>query len=184
MLARVRAAPMRAGARAMLLTCALAAIVPLFGVAAPPAPSGEFPGWPTQFEGKLLRPLPLGAREQRFLMDFPGHIGRFTDGEREIVMRWVSRETRKLHPASDCFRGIGYEITPQPIVVDSHGARWGAFLAQKNLAQKSSERLSVRERIYDAQGNEWTDVSAWYWSATTGQSNGPWWAITIAATAP
>jgi hypothetical protein len=120
--------------------------------------------------------LPLGAVELRFAQDFPGRIARFTDGEREIVVRWVSQETRRLHPASDCFRGSGYSVEPQPLVIDNDGNRWGSF-----IASRSGEQLTVRERIYDQEGHAWTDVSAWYWSAATGKSRGPWWALTIAS---
>jgi hypothetical protein len=161
---------------ALLFACLVAAVVPLLGAQPNPAPVGEFPGWPTHFAGKPLRALPSGARERRFAADFPGRIGRFSDGERELVIRWVSLETRKLHPASDCFRGIGYSIAPRPLAVDADSARWGKF-----VATRGKERLEVRERIYDARGNQWTDVSAWYWAAITGKSQGPWWAITIAS---
>jgi hypothetical protein len=162
----------------LFIACTVAAIVPLFGARAQPAAVGKFSGWPTQFAGKPLRELPLGPLEQRFALDFPGRIGRFFDGEREIVIRWVSQETRKLHPASDCFRGNGYSITPQPLRVDADGARWGAF-----FAKRGAMRLDVRERIYDDAGNQWTDVSAWYWAAATGESAGPWWAVTVASAA-
>jgi hypothetical protein len=170
---------MRASPIALVCACLVAAVVPLFGAQSTPVPVGEFPGWPTHFAGKPLRALPSGAREARFAADFPGRIGRFSDGEREIVIRWVSRETRRLHPASDCFRGIGYSITPQSLGVDADEARWGRF-----VARRGEERLEVRERIYDSRGNHWTDVSAWYWAATTGRSQGPWWAVTIASTDP
>ena len=46
--------------------------------------------------------------EQRFAARFPGAIARFSDGERVIVLRHVERPTRMLHPAADCFRGLGY----------------------------------------------------------------------------
>ena len=167
---------MRANAKGLLAACLLAAIVPLLSARPAPAPTGNFPGWPSQLAGKPLHELPLGPTEQRFAADFPGRIARFSDGEREIVVRWVSQETRKLHPASDCFRGSGYSITPQPLAVDADGARWGTFLAKRR-----EEQLEVRERIYDASGHQWTDVSAWYWAATTGESAGPWWAITQAS---
>jgi hypothetical protein len=169
---------MRASTRVLFFACVVAAVVPLWGARPQPAPVGNFPGWPTQFAGKPLRELPLGPMEQRFAADFPGRIGRFGDGEGEIVIRWVAQETRKLHPASDCFRGNGYSITPQPLRVDGDGVRWGAFLAKRGALQ-----LDVRERIYDGSGNQWTDVSAWYWAATTGKSVGPWWAITVASAA-
>lgn len=177
--------PATSGIPVLLIACAIAALTPTLSArhalsAAPPSADHQnsAPVWPTRFEGKPLRSLPLGERERRFAADFPGHIARFTDGEREIVMRWVSRETRMLHPASDCFRGMGYTLTPRPLSVDSTGARWGAF-----IARHGNQRLDVRERLYDDAGNEWTDVSAWYWAATTGTSRGPWWAITTAQVA-
>lgn len=167
---------MRTSARVLLVACAIGAVVPLLGAHAPPPSVGNFPGWPPEFAGEALRELPLGPRERGFVTDFPGRIGRFSDGEREIIVRWVSQETRKLHPASDCFRGAGYSITPQPLRVDGNGARWGVF-----LAKRGGQQLDVRERIYDPAGNQWTDVSAWYWAAATGKSAGPWWAITVAS---
>ncbi len=71
--------------------------------------------------------LPLSDREQRFVSGFPGRIARFTDGKREIIVRWVTRETRMLHPAADCFRGMGYAIRPLPIYIDERGRHWGSF---------------------------------------------------------
>ena len=155
--------------------CFIAAIVPLLLAQPASSPAVGFPGWPAQFEGKPLISLPLTALEKRFEENFPGRIGRFSDGEREIILRWVSQETRKLHPAIDCFKGSGYAVTPQPIEVDSSGTRWGSF-----RAVRSAEKISVRERIYDAAGNKWTDVSAWYWAAQWQKSSGPWWAVTLA----
>jgi hypothetical protein len=35
-----------------------------------------------------------------------GRIAHFTDGEREAVLRRVTKATRKLHPASDCIAGV------------------------------------------------------------------------------
>lgn len=167
---------MRTSLTVLLLACAMAAAVPLLDVRTDSAATDNFPGWPTHHAGKPLRQLPLGPIEQRFAADFPGRIGRFSDGEQEIVIRWMSRETRKLHPASDCFRGSGYSIAPQPLAIDSTGVRWGSF-----VASRGERRLQVNERIYDGLGNQWTDVSAWYWSAATGTSRGPWWAVTTAS---
>ena len=45
-------------------------------------------------------------------------------------------------------------------------------------AQKNTRRLEVRERIYDDKGQNYTDVSHWYWAAFWGQTKGPWWSIT------
>jgi hypothetical protein len=134
-----------------------------------------FPGWPNSFEGRELTPLPLSEREQRFGRDFPGRLARFTDGKREIIIRWVTQPTRKLHPASDCFEGIGYGVRPGALRLDRDGARWGSF-----IATRGTERLLVSERIYTDAGDSWSDASAWYWSAIGQNSPGPWWAITVA----
>lgn len=135
----------------------------------------EFTGWPAQFDGKPLTPLPLTELEQRFGTDFPGRIGRFTDGKREIVIRWVTEATRKMHFASDCFQGIGYSVKPLPVHRDENGSLWASF-----AANKGNERLRVFERIHNDSGESWTDVSSWYWSALRQENSGPWWAITIA----
>ena len=108
-----------------------------------------FSGWPDQFEGKTLTPLPLTELEQRFTTDFPGKIGRFTDGKREIIIRWVTEATRKLHPASDCFQGIGYSVKPLALHRDNDGSLWASF-----AATKGDERLRVYERIHSEVGRE------------------------------
>jgi exosortase/archaeosortase family protein len=71
--------------------------------------------FPATFEGFEIKKLPLSERESYFLEDFPGHIGRFSDGKREIIIRYVWEATRKLHPASDCFRATGYSTKPLPL---------------------------------------------------------------------
>lgn len=158
-----------------LAACLVAAAAPLFPALPAPVAASPFPGWPAQFEGRALRQLPLTALEERFARNFPGRLGRFSDGEREIILRWVSHETRKLHPAADCFKAGGYELTHQPIEVDANGTRWGRF-----LARRGGMTIRVRERLHDAAGNGWTDVSSWYWAALWGRSHGPWWAVTVA----
>jgi len=122
-----------------------------------------------------LTGLPLTALEQRFAENFPGRIARFSDGQREIIVRWVTHETRKLHPAADCFRGSGYEVQTLPMKLAKADERWGRF-----RAKKQDISLLVDERIFNQQGQQWTYVSAWYWSAVWSQSTGPWWAVTIA----
>lgn len=160
-----------------IVCCALAAFAPLLPLRKSAAPANAaFPGWPAQFEGRALTVLPLTQREQRFAANFPGRIGRFTDGEREIVIRWVAQETRALHPAADCFRGLGYRVRPLPVRVDERGQHWGSFAANRD-----EETLRVYERIYETNGAQsWTDVSSWYWRALLGQTHGAWWAVTVA----
>lgn len=162
------------------VACLLAFLAPWLS-AAPGAGGGAreataFPGWPTHFEGRALAPLPLTEREERFGdNNFPGRLARFTDGRRELVVRFVTGATRKLHPASDCFAGVGYRVRPLPLRVDDAGARWGAF-----TAERGGDRLRVYERIYADAGGSWEDVSAWYWAALGGDGAGPWWAVTVA----
>lgn len=161
--------------RHFLLICLLAALAPWatgFGQDAPT--SDAFPGWPTHFENHPLTALPLSPLEQSLQKDFPGRVGRFTDGRREIILRWVTRETRKLHASSDCFKANGYRLEMRPIKRIG-GQLWSSFRATRGQVS-----LEVAERIYSADGGQWSDVSAWYWAAQLGRTQGPWWAVTVA----
>jgi len=154
--------------------CCLAALAP-FAAPSRGAPGHDrFPGWPASFEGRAITPLPLSPLEERFQHSFPGRVGRFSDGKREIILRWVSAGTRKLHPAGDCFKANGYALVPLPIQVLGE-QRWSGF-----TARRGSTALEVRERIVDSTGAQWSDVSAWYWAVQMGQTKGPWWAVTVA----
>jgi hypothetical protein len=133
------------------------------------------PEWPTVWEGHALRPLALSAVEMRFAARFPGHIARLTDGEQVVVMREVRQPTRMLHPAADCYRGLGYRILQAQLEHDAHQRRWRCF-----VAERAGQRTRVCERIVDAQGQAFTDASSWFWAAQLGQSSGPWQAITVA----
>ena len=157
-----------------LIACLLAAIVPLFSTTGQQNTT-PFPGWPASFDGMPLHALPLTAREQRFVQEFPGKIGRFSDGRREIIIRWVTEDTRTLHSAADCFRGIGYTVTPTPLIADAQHRYWSTF-----TARKGGETLRVRELITDGAGHTWNDVSAWYWAAVLQRTHGPWWAYSVA----
>ncbi|MBX7138296.1 MAG: hypothetical protein K1X83_09955 [Oligoflexia bacterium] len=130
--------------------------------------------WPTHFQGAPLTPAELSAVDQRFALSFPGIIKRFTFESGGVLIRHLTSATRKLHPSSDCFRGAGYKVTPTPPRVDRDGHRWGCF-----NASRESESLLVCERIYDPAGEEFSDVSSWYWNAIMGRSHGPWWALTV-----
>lgn len=138
-------------------------------------PSIANQNFPKEFEGKSLEQLDLTEREKVFLQGFPGEIKRFTDGKREIIVRYVSQATRKLHPASDCFSAIGYSVKPLPIRIDENENKWSCFKAAKD-----GENLKVCERIYTNSGKNWTDVSSWYWSALSDSSGEGFWAITFA----
>lgn len=130
---------------------------------------------PTQWDGHALRPLAMGAVEQRFASHFPGQIARLTDGEQVLVWREVRRPTRMLHPATDCYRGLGYRIEEARLERDAQERVWRCF-----VATRSGQRLRVCERIVDSQGRAFTDASSWFWAAQLGQSTGPWQAVTTA----
>jgi len=156
----------------LLLWCACA-LLPLLHAA--PVPAGDTPAgeWPAEWDGRSLRPLALGPVEQRFARGFPGRIVRLTDERQVLVWREVQRPTRMLHPAADCFRGLGYRIAAMRLEHDAQQRLWHCFAAERGDA-----RWRVCERIVDADGHAFTDASSWYWSAQLGQSSGPWHAIT------
>ena len=130
---------------------------------------------PTQWQGNSLRPLAASDVELRFARRFPGSVARMTDGHHVLVIRTVNRPTRMLHPATDCYRGLGYRIRNEQLEVQANNTRWRCFLAKRNR-----RAVRVCERIEDAQGQGYTDTSAWYWASVTGQSTGPWKAMTVA----
>ena len=156
------------------MLCVAAALVPLRSDS---RHSGNHasPEWPEEFEERPLYRLPLSAVEERFNAGFPGHVARFSDGDRQLILRWITAGTRKLHSSADCFRGLGYTVTPAPALLDQTGAHWSCF-----IATRGPHRLRIRERITESHGSQsWTDVSAWFWIATLYRSHGPWLAATI-----
>lgn len=130
---------------------------------------------PSQWQGTPLRPLALSDVELRFARHFPGTVARMTDGTQVLVLRTVIQPTRMLHPAADCYRGLGYRIHSEQLEVQADQQRWRCF-----VAQRGNKAVRVCERITDVQGQGYTDTSAWYWASVAGQSHGPWQAITVA----
>jgi len=132
--------------------------------------------WPSSFEGKPLTPLPMTAIEREFEKDFPGAIGNFRCGEAQVILRHVTRATRKLHPAADCLRASGHSIDPVKIHTDADGHHWAGC-----HANKGGKRYFLRERIIQLNDKsaEWTDVSSWYWHAHMTPNSGPWLSITV-----
>jgi len=145
---------------------------------APPEPvaAAATHEWPREWDGAPLRPMALSEVEQRFAVRFPGAIGRMTDGTQTIVMRAVDAPTRMLHPAADCYRALGFRIEQARLERDAQVRLWRCFVAQRHGVKK----FRVCERIVDAEGAAFTDTSAWYWAAASGQSRGPWQAVTVA----
>lgn len=160
------------------LLLVLAAALPLLAGPEPTpaaASASRHVEWPREWDGRALRPLASSAVEQRFAAQFPGAIGRFSDGERVLLLRRVNAATRLLHPAADCFRGLGYRIERAQLEHDGQQRLWRCFEAEA----PDGTRLRVCERIAGDDGSAFTDASAWFWAAALGRSNGPWLAITV-----
>lgn len=165
------------------LACAL--LVPLclaiavIRHAAMPAEAREAPPaaeFPMEWEGRPMRPLALTEVETRFARQFPGTLARLTDGRQVLVLRTVLRPTRMLHPAADCYRGVGWTIDRQQLQPDGENRLWRCF-----EAERGGRRMRVCEHIVDAQGRVFTDTSSWFWAAALEQSRGPWKALTVAS---
>ena len=156
-----------------LLACAVAPLARTGAADARSAPAGGES--PVEWDGQPLRPLALSAVEQRFADRFPGRIARLTDGRQVLVWREVTAPTRMLHPAADCYRGLGYRIEQAHLERDSGQRLWRCFVAERD-----GQQLRVCERIVDADGRAFTDASSWFWAAQWRQSSGPWQALTIA----
>lgn len=138
---------------------------------------------PIHWNGTPLRPLALSEVEHRFARRFPGNIARMTDGEHVLVLRTVRQPTRMLHPATDCYKGLGYHIQGEQLERLQTVATLAATatpLQRCFIAERAGRRMRVCEHIADARGQTFTDTSAWYWAAVAGQSTGPWRAITVA----
>jgi hypothetical protein len=131
---------------------------------------GAFPGWPTQWEGRALMPVPLTIRDAGFAQGFPGRVARFTDGRRAYVVRWTDGPTRRLHPASDCFKAIGYAVEPLPMSRRPDGRTMSCF-----AATRPGEALTVCEQLRSPDGRTWPDVSSWYWAALADRKTRSWW---------
>ena len=153
------------------LLAAAAALVPLLDTASPDGGGPPAP-WPSRFEGRAVVRLEPAPEDRVLARNFPGHVARFSDGRRQIVLRQVTAPTRRLHPASDCFRAVGYAIGPSPMRVTPGGRPASCF-----TATRGGGTLRVCEQIVGADGRSWPDISSWYWPALAGAARGPWLAM-------
>ncbi len=131
--------------------------------------------WPKSFEGTPLVALPLSALEQRVFSQFPGQVKRFQARSAQLIIRKVQQATRQLHPATDCFRALGYTIGNHRHFRDKLGRTWSQFKATKN-----DLRLSVRELVAAQDGTHWPDIGYWYWHALWHSDAGPWTSYLVA----
>lgn len=181
--ARVPAPPMagvKAGRGEMVLLAVAAALAPVlaFGTPGTPAPPDLGVGPEVfNFHGMTLPlvPLPATDTEIAFARSFPGTLASYRWGNDQVILRRVSEATRRLHPSRDCLRAAGFETTDAVTVTRGDGSHWSVFHATRD-----GLRQTVHERIVsERNGAEWTDVSAWYWSALRNPLNGPWQAETV-----
>lgn len=148
-----------------------AALVSLLDKPAVAASTGAFPGWPARHEGRALTMLAPAPEDAWLANRFPGKIARFSDGARQIVLRWTPGATRLLHPAATCFRGSGYTIDHAPMRRASNGATSTCFRARKDEhTLLACERVMVGDQ-------SWPDISAWYWYALLDPAREGYWAV-------
>lgn len=122
-----------------------------------------------------LQALAPSPAEAAFSASFPGTLSSHSWGQDQVILRRVTKATRRLHPSHDCLRSAGFETTHSTTVRSSDGSEWSRF-----TATRGEERLIVHERIVSEQdGGTWTDVPMWYWSALAHPLNGPWRAETV-----
>jgi hypothetical protein len=154
---------------ATLLWCAL---LPLAGKgraeALPAAVSHEAAEWPREWRGQALQPLARSAVEARFAERFPGRIARFSvaGGGEELVLREVQRPTRMLHPAADCWRGIGWQVGAAHLVHDDRPPRRCFEAAHKGSACACASASSMRTASRSPTprlvlGRRWAEPRAW-----------------------
>ncbi|MDT8390128.1 MAG: archaeosortase/exosortase family protein [Lentisphaeria bacterium] len=171
-LAKTRLAPIITGVFTAL--CLSGALLPLTHPAHAPTTTSEAV-WPEEFEGS---PLSRVSTRIPFGDAFPGSIAQFSDGARQILFKSVSRPSRLVHPSRDCYRGGGWRIQPAPSHIDSQDRRWSAFTASRD-----GRKIMVREIVTDSEGNSWSTVSAWYWSAVLTRTRPPWLLTVVVAAA-
>jgi hypothetical protein len=150
------------------LLAAAAVLAPLLEPAGP-AGGGPPAPWPARFEGRAIVPLAPAPEDRLLAASFPGHVARFSDGRRQIVLRQVTAPTRRLHPARDCFRAVGYALAPSPMRVTPGRGPAACF-----TATRGGRTFRVCEQIIGPDGESWPDVSSWYWPALAGTASGPW----------
>ncbi|MET1110311.1 MAG: hypothetical protein ABWX67_02165 [Allosphingosinicella sp.] len=143
-------------------------LAPLRPESASPARSASA-SWPAAFEGRRIHPVAATAEDRILARRFPGRIERFSDGRRHIVLRRLDSATRRLHPASDCYRAAGYAIAPAPMRMIAGRGPAACF-----IARRGGRAFLACEQVRDEEGRSWPDVSSWYWAALLGTSSGPW----------
>jgi hypothetical protein len=161
-----------------LVLCVAAASAPAWAPrVSPREPSGQFPGWPA-----LLPPgwsqVALDPTEAAYTERFPGRVARFQNGQQQLVVRYIEQPSRRVHPSSHCLAASGYDLQPAPMGAD------GPHQVGAWIATRGAQRMRVEEWVVSADGQQHSDVTAWFWSAILGYSRGPWVAYTRSTPLP
>lgn len=129
----------------------------------------------TTYQGEALTPLALTPAEEKFYTNFPGNVSIYEGHSFKLIVRTVTRATRKLHPASHCLRAEGFHIEEKTRTTLPDGSRWLTYTATRNGAQ-----WLIREQITQTDGDkQWSEIPAWFWDAFLHPTDGPWKAITV-----
>lgn len=129
----------------------------------------------TSYQGEALTPLALTPAEEKFYTNFPGSVAIYEGHSFKLIVRTVTRATRKLHPASHCLRAEGFHISEKTQTNLPDGSRWLTYTATRNGAQ-----WLIREHIAQTDGDkQWSEIPAWFWHAFLHPADGPWKAITV-----
>jgi exosortase/archaeosortase family protein len=135
--------------------------------------------WPRAWCGRRLKLIRVGRAERLLVAGFPGSAAQFREqpGGRRLLLRYTTRATRLLHPAENCYRGLGWKVEPRPALVDATGRTWSSFRVTRADGSQSLVRQcyfavspSGGEAPKDLEdwirgAPSWPDASSWYWSA-------------------
>ncbi len=175
----LRAMPDAVGHGVVVLVC-LAMIPAAIAAARTSAPAQGNPAidveWPLQWNKQSLQREPLSRESEQFAARFPGGMAQFTTGNATVLFRFTERPTRMMHPAEDCYEGIGFQVKPLPAEQDAAGHLWSRF----EYTRSDGETRVVRQCYFEVNGSDlstfqpsagtrsWPDASSWFWHAESG----------------
>jgi len=139
-----------------------------------PTQSAELP---TEWRGTPLRPLALSEVELRFARHFPARSRAMTDGRQVLVLRTVDQPTRMLHPAADCYRGLGDRVRDEQLEGRTDQARRRQAI---NAVAAVAARCACVNALKTRRARALPIRPPGTGHRLPGESTGPWKAITVA----
>lgn len=144
---------------------------------APDSGSLDFLPWPTEWNGQPVTALSPDALEARFAADFPGQIRRSALPDGQVILRRVTRATRKLHPTADCLRASGFRLVG--MMNETVGTDGGPVLAYRMTAP-DGRIWEIEESVRGLRDSfRAASASDWFWHALAHPESGPWEAVTV-----